>query len=290
MGNTIKAQKALEDGLGHYQAGNLDVAAEEFKKAIDYDPRSAKAHFNTGLISYRRGEFVTAINEFTACLSIDDRHAKSYFQRGLANYRLKQFNKAILDYSMAVKYRENHSLGYYNRGLANYHSLNFHHTIFDCSMAIKIDSSYDRAWNNRGLAYFQLHKYEDALIDLKVAQKLNSNDYTYHNFANTHYRMQNNQLAIYYYTITIAHAPNDANLHMKRALAYKQNNKLQEASKDLRQSLRIRMRPRPLMELTMCQGLVKSYKTAAKTFERAILINPRSHSQVAFHVDTDCFS
>jgi Tfp pilus assembly protein PilF len=59
-----------DEGVGHYQQGHWDVAAEHFKKAVKADPNSAVAHYNLGLTQDKMGKHEEATTSFKKALEL----------------------------------------------------------------------------------------------------------------------------------------------------------------------------------------------------------------------------
>lgn len=59
-----------DEGVGHYQQGHWDVAAEHFRKAVKADPNSAVAHYNLGLTLDKLGKHEDATSEFKKALEL----------------------------------------------------------------------------------------------------------------------------------------------------------------------------------------------------------------------------
>lgn len=58
------ARMENDEGIGHYQQGHWDVAAEHFRKAVKADANSAVAHYNLALTQDKMGKHDEAATSF----------------------------------------------------------------------------------------------------------------------------------------------------------------------------------------------------------------------------------
>lgn len=93
-----KAMKVNNEGVEHYQAGDLDKARESLTQAIELDPQLALAYENRGLLSYDQGNWEEAIRDCTRALELDPQQAESYMIRGLAQLRRYEDDEAKKDF------------------------------------------------------------------------------------------------------------------------------------------------------------------------------------------------
>jgi type IV pilus assembly protein PilF len=61
----------LELGIGHFRKGNLSEAKEKIDRALEQNPRNAKAHAAAGLLYDRLGEFKKADSHFERAMSLE---------------------------------------------------------------------------------------------------------------------------------------------------------------------------------------------------------------------------
>ena len=65
------AEEHYNEGLRHYQSGDLDEAASEYRQALSIDPNYAEAFLNLGVIYKIQGEIDGARSYFEKALSLD---------------------------------------------------------------------------------------------------------------------------------------------------------------------------------------------------------------------------
>jgi Flp pilus assembly protein TadD len=70
-------------GVAYHQAGNLDKAAEQFKKAAMIDSDNWKYFFNAGIVESELGKFKRAIAAYEDALQIDPTNSKIHNNIGV---------------------------------------------------------------------------------------------------------------------------------------------------------------------------------------------------------------
>jgi tetratricopeptide (TPR) repeat protein len=100
-------------GLAYAAKGQLDLAIQDYNKAIELDPTYTAAYYNRGVVHHTKDQFDLAIQDYCKAIELDPKLASAYFNRGLA-YKAKgqpelsekDFKKAIeLDPKLAEQKR-----------------------------------------------------------------------------------------------------------------------------------------------------------------------------------------
>ena len=79
-----------------------DRAISDFNKAIEIDPKHAKAYNNRGNAYNSKGLFDLAISDFNRALEINPKYADAYNNRGYAYNAKGLFDLAISDFNRAL--------------------------------------------------------------------------------------------------------------------------------------------------------------------------------------------
>ena len=89
-------------GLVYVEIGKADLAIEQFKKAIEINPRYAKAHNDLATVYGRIGEFDLALQEFNEAISIDKDYADAHYNLGILLEFLGKKEEAIKEFRVAA--------------------------------------------------------------------------------------------------------------------------------------------------------------------------------------------
>jgi tetratricopeptide (TPR) repeat protein len=102
---------------------NNQGAVEAFTKAIELDPKNARAYGLRAIAYYEQGNYQQAIKDCDRAIALDPKKDFNfsgglYCCRGLAYEKLGNYRHAIKDYDRAIELNPKFALAYYNRGLA----------------------------------------------------------------------------------------------------------------------------------------------------------------------------
>lgn len=89
------AAVAFRDGAAAQQRGDLERAAEAYRRAIDLDPRFAEAHANRGAVLARLGQYKEAVLSYERALAINPKLTAARLNLGLAHYRAGALGRAV---------------------------------------------------------------------------------------------------------------------------------------------------------------------------------------------------
>ena len=128
-----------ELGRSSLRAGRFEAAADEFRAALDLDPRDFWANFHLGACDYRLGRFEDALAAFRVCVALSPETAECYFNRGLAFESLGRLDRAALDYSKALERDPALAAAAFNRGLLTYKAGRPREAAEDFRRALKSD-------------------------------------------------------------------------------------------------------------------------------------------------------
>lgn len=89
------AVMAFRDGAAAQQRGELERAAEAYRRAIEIEPRFAEAHANLGAVLARLGRYEEAVASDERALAIDPKLTAARLNLGLAHYRAGKLTAAL---------------------------------------------------------------------------------------------------------------------------------------------------------------------------------------------------
>ena len=68
------AEKALNDGIGAYKAGQIDEAIEHLKRGVGIDPLAYRLHFHLALLHGKKGQVYEGIQELERAIDLNPKH------------------------------------------------------------------------------------------------------------------------------------------------------------------------------------------------------------------------
>ncbi|MFQ5480587.1 MAG: tetratricopeptide repeat protein [Thermodesulfobacteriota bacterium] len=105
-------------GLTYESEGDLQLALNDYNKAISINPDLSDAYINRGIIYGKRSLFNLAIKEFSRAASLDPSNAKAYLNRGAAYMGTGDYGSAAADLKRAVELDPLNKEAQYNLALA----------------------------------------------------------------------------------------------------------------------------------------------------------------------------
>jgi len=90
------AAVAFRDGAAAQQRGDLDRAAEAYRRAIEIEPALAEAHANLGAVLARLGRYEEAVSSVERALAINPKLTAARLNLGLAHYRAGALAAAVV--------------------------------------------------------------------------------------------------------------------------------------------------------------------------------------------------
>ncbi len=105
-------------GLAYERAGKLQLALEDYNKAISISPGESEFYINRGIIYGQSSLFPMALKDFTQAIFTDPTNARAYHNRGVLYIFTEENVKALRDLKKAVELNPLNAKAYYNIGTA----------------------------------------------------------------------------------------------------------------------------------------------------------------------------
>jgi tetratricopeptide (TPR) repeat protein len=209
-----------------------------YTQLIQLQPANADAYYNRGCARERLGDPQGAIQDYTQAIRWRPDDPDPYHGRGNARYDLGDLNGAIGDYNRAIRLNPRASDIYVGRGLARYDNSDTKGAMEDYAQAISVNPKAADAYNARGYALQCEGDSKAAIEDYTKAIALKP-DYA-EAYANRAYaRSCDIDLngAVDDYNKAIENAPGTARTYYTRGWILMQQEKFQDALKDLQKYL-----------------------------------------------------
>ena len=178
-------------------------------------PSSFRANLHIALGNYHQ-----AIKDCDQCVRLGPRQYTGYINRGVAHDRLGQLDLAVADYGKAIEVARQVGTPYRNRGIIFVQQGKLDAAIDDFTQAIRIDPTDVIAYDNRGTVHLQQGDAGKAIADFSRLIQL---------VGRSRRRSEGGYQA----------GKKTAQVHAKRAEAYRLGGDYQRAASDCQQALEI---------------------------------------------------
>lgn len=156
-----------------------------YDKAIELNPKDAKAYYSRGDAYTDKGDYDKAIKDYDKAIELNPEDAEAYLNRGVAYEKKGNYDQAINDYDRVIAFYTRQAENddeinlneilantYAIRGNAYYEKGNYDHAITDLDKAIELNPEEEAAYYTRGNAYEKKGNDKKAKEDLKKAADL----------------------------------------------------------------------------------------------------------------------
>ena len=156
--------------LSHQE--QYDQAIRDFDKAIELNPRYAKAYNDRGTCYLGKGDYDQALRDFDKAIALSPADDNAYNNRGLAYSEQGNYNQAIRDLNQAIELNPRDAKAYNNRGTCYLGKGDYDRAIRDFDQAIELNPRDAKAYNDRGTCYLGKGDYDRAISHYRQALRL----------------------------------------------------------------------------------------------------------------------
>jgi tetratricopeptide (TPR) repeat protein len=174
--NPKLAKAYTNRGNAHHGKGDYDRAIADYNRGIELDPNYDTAYNGRGNAYTGKSEYDRAIADYNRAIELNPKYAVAYNSRGWAYYKKGDYDRAIADLNRAVELNPEFALAYRNRGYVYRHKGDYTRAMADYGRAIEIKPDYSGAHLYRARAYLQDGKTDQAFADISKALQLDAND------------------------------------------------------------------------------------------------------------------
>ena len=105
-------------GITYKDTGEVDLAIQDYNKAIELNPEFPEAYNNLGVVYDEKGEHEKAVDYYSKAIELRSYYANAYNNRGMAYRDKGDVVHAIFDFSFAILLKSDDASTYYYRGEA----------------------------------------------------------------------------------------------------------------------------------------------------------------------------
>jgi tetratricopeptide (TPR) repeat protein len=206
-----------------------------FTKAIEANPRDAKAYFLRGIANQEKGDYAQAIADFAKALEINPRDVQVYLKRAEAYGDKKQYDQAIADCTRVLEIDPRNSEAYLARGSFYGRKGQLDQAIADFTRAVEMNPRDWLAYNYLGYAYSRKRQFDQAIVNFTKALEINPMSVkSLVNRGHAYREKGQYDLAIADYTKALRNAPGSVEAYEGRAKAYLAKKEYDKSWEDVR--------------------------------------------------------
>ena len=174
-----KAHNHLGVALRHQ--GKQDEAIVAYLAAIELDSKYADVHFNFGVALSDQGKRDEAIAEYLVAIDLDPKLAPVHLNLGVILFDQGRQDEAIAEFRTAINLDPKYAIAHYNLGVTLRRQGKQDEAIAEYRTAIKLDPKYVDAHNNLGRALVDQRKLDEAIAEFQTAIELDPKRADAHN-------------------------------------------------------------------------------------------------------------
>jgi tetratricopeptide (TPR) repeat protein len=159
-------------GILRGEKGDLDGAIEDYTRALELNPKFAKALYMRGIARRKKGGLEGSLMDFIRAIKCDPKMSAPWTSRGLSLRKMGALDGAIADHTRAIELSPEMMVAWLNRGGARKENGDLVGAISDFTRALELDPKMVIAWNNRGDARRKMRDLDGAIEDYNQALDL----------------------------------------------------------------------------------------------------------------------
>lgn len=166
--NYYNLSASQSDDYGHI-ISILQLAEDNYKKALAIDPEFAKAHNNLGLVYFDRNQCEKATESFNLSIKYDPTYPKPVNNLGATYYEAQDYDKAIEYFKKSLEIQPDYARAYLNIGRAYYYLGDFQKSQVALQQDLKLDPYDTDAYLYIAKNYLAQDKIQQAIDTLNKA-------------------------------------------------------------------------------------------------------------------------
>jgi tetratricopeptide (TPR) repeat protein len=153
------------------EAGDLDVALQNFQQAIVIEPERADIYANLGIVLAKAGRLEDAENRFALASELEPERAIYYVLWGACLVDLGDLDKARVQYETAIALKPRHTEPWMNWALALSRAGHTEEALLKLTRVLQLSPTNPQAFYLWGALLTEEKQYEDALNKISTCLK-----------------------------------------------------------------------------------------------------------------------
>ncbi|MCI0339186.1 MAG: tetratricopeptide repeat protein, partial [Acidobacteria bacterium] len=248
-----------------------------FDRAIELDPKNARAVANRGVIYQEMKRYKDALADFNRAIELDPKNAWAVANRGVIYGLMKRYKEALDELNCAIELNENSAFAITNRGQTHRMMMQYEDALADFDRAIELDAKDAWAIGSRGQTYRDMTRYEEALADFNRAIELDAkNSWAIAQRGETYRAMKQYEEALADFSRAIELDAKDAWAVAQRGETYRAMKQYEEALADFNRAIELDAKDAYVIaHRGVTYNSMKQYKEALADFNWAISLDAK---------------
>ncbi len=202
-----EAINVYNQALKHANHGQMDMALEEYRKAIEIHPKFIEAYNNMGEVYSRMGKRDLAIESYLAALKIE-KNCRVLLNLGVEHYNQKNFKKSLQYFKESAALSPDFVEGNFYSGLVYYTDKNFKEAEPYLRKVIQLDQAHLKANYLLSHIYYEWKEYEKTIACLDSIRDIaDDKSFIHRYYGFCHYYLGNYELAVDHLTNALKSKP-----------------------------------------------------------------------------------
>ena len=167
-------------GACYSEIGSINLAIDNFQRAVKLKPDYAEAHYNLGVVLQKNGENEDAYKSYEKAIAIKHAYPQAHNNIGMINLKNRNLNEAVKSFEWAVAYNPNYVEAHNNLGATFQELMQFEKAMYQYEKALSINPKFAQALNNLGASLEIFGQKEKALKNYNKAIQENPRYYEAH--------------------------------------------------------------------------------------------------------------
>jgi len=154
------------------KAGEFDRAMEPSRKALELNPKSAKARYALGYIFERKGMFKEAEAHLSEVLALDPNYTEAHYSLGVALARQEKFDEAVKCWLETIRLDPDYVDAHYNLGQAMFRQKKLDEAVKHWLKVVQLKPEDAGGHYRLGMVFATQGKFDEAIRHLSEAVRL----------------------------------------------------------------------------------------------------------------------
>jgi tetratricopeptide (TPR) repeat protein len=165
----------------HFKGREWDAAIKAFNEIIEMldknDEELFALYFSRGRAFYEKGDLESAFRDYNEVIKRKPDLSDGYTFRGEAYLKKEDYKNALLDFTKAIELDKTDLLAFRRRAEVFYLTKEYAKAIADASEVLKLDAKYPAGWYYRAASRLESGDYQQAIDDFNEYLKLVPDDF-----------------------------------------------------------------------------------------------------------------